>query len=133
MSAAIAWGSTAPAGPTPARPSRPRLVLVPTGEAIPAGRKAPVRLTRFGRLAITMTVVAAAAALAVVLLSGGGASAPALGDHATTVQPGQTLSEVAAEQLPGLPVRDAVAQIQLANNLASAHVHAGQTLVIPAR
>src|SRR5687767_15157926 len=57
MSAAIAWGSTAPARPTPARPSRPRLVSVPTGEAVRATRKAPVRLTRLGRLAITLTMV----------------------------------------------------------------------------
>jgi LysM repeat protein len=48
------------------------------------------------------------------------------------VQSGQTLSEIAATQLPDLPVAEAVAQIQLANDLASDQVHAGQTLRIPA-
>ncbi len=60
----------------------------------------------------------------------GGASATAI-DHATTVAEGQTLSHIAATELPSLPVGEAVAQIQLANNLSSAHVHAGQVLVIP--
>ena len=50
----------------------------------------------------------------------------------TTVRSGQTLSEVAATQLPGLPVADAVARIQVANDLASDQVHAGQILLIPA-
>jgi len=68
----------------------------------------------------------------VVAVAGGagGASAP-LVDHATTVQQGQTLSQVAAEQLPQLPLAEAVAEIQVANNLPSAQVHAGQSLVIP--
>ena len=48
------------------------------------------------------------------------------------VQSGQTLSEVAAAQLPQLPLADAVARIQVANDLAGSDVHAGQTLLIPA-
>ena len=46
-------------------------------------------------------------------------------------RPGQTLSEIASTQLPGLPVADAVARIQVANDLTSDQVHAGQTLLIP--
>jgi hypothetical protein len=38
---------------------------------------------------------------------------------------------VAARELPQLPVADAVARIQVANDLASAQVHAGQSLLIP--
>jgi LysM repeat protein len=71
------------------------------------------------------------AALALVL-AGSVDAAPAEIDHATTVSQGQTLSEVAAVQLPTLPVRDAVAHIQLANSLSSSQVHAGQILLIPA-
>lgn len=130
MSAAAAWEIAPVPVPADARPPRPRLVSVPCGDAVERPRRAPLRLTRAGRLAITMTVLAAAVALAVTLLSGG-ASATVI-DHSTTVQPGQTLSEVAASQLPELRVADAVARIQLVNNLASDQVHAGQTLLIPA-
>jgi predicted Zn-dependent protease len=52
--------------------------------------------------------------------------------HATTVSPGQTLSEVAAAHLPTLPINDAVARIQLANGLNTSQVRAGQSLLIPA-
>lgn len=137
MSAAVAWDlRTAPARVPvrPVRPSRPRLVLVPTGDAVPARRAAPFRLTRAGRLAITLAVTLAVAAALVVAVAGtgfGGDSAGPVADHATTVQRGQTLSEIAAQQLPQLPVSQGVVQIQLANDLSSPHVHAGQTLVIP--
>jgi LysM domain-containing protein len=133
MSAAVAWDLTPAPARAPGRPSRPRLVLVPTGDAIPAPAAAPLRITRAGRLAVTLAVAAALVALAVTLWGGGDAAAgrPAA-DHATTVQAGQTLSQVAVEQLPGLPIAEAVAQIVLANNLPSTQVHAGQTLVIPA-
>jgi hypothetical protein len=130
MSAAAAWDvAPAPVG-MPARPARPHLTSVPCGEAVPAPEPRPLRLTRAGRLAVTLTVVAAAVALAVALFAGG-ASASAV-DHTTTVRSGQTLSEIAATELPELPVADAVARIQVANNLASDQVHAGQSLVIPA-
>ncbi len=90
----------------------------------------PLRLTRAGRLAITLTVLVAAVAVAIAVFSGG-ASATVV-DHATTVQSGQTLSEIAAQQLPSLPVADAVARIQVANDLTSGEIHAGQSLLIPA-
>jgi hypothetical protein len=132
MSAAVAWDLSPAPARVPARPARPRLVLVPTGDALPEREAGRLRLTRTGRLAITLTVTAAVLVLAAVALAGGagGASAP-LVDHATTVQQGQTLSQVAAEQLPQLPLAEAVAEIQVANNLPSAQVHAGQSLVIP--
>jgi len=80
-----------------------------------------------------MTILASAAAvsLAVVLGTSVSASAPQI-DHATTVAAGQTLSEVAAAQLPGLPVNEGVARIQVANGLNTSQVHAGQSLLIPA-
>ncbi|HEY7722104.1 MAG TPA: LysM peptidoglycan-binding domain-containing protein [Pedococcus sp.] len=133
MSAAVAWDLTPAPARVPGRPSRPRLVLVPTGDAVPTPVAGPLRITRAGRLAITLTVAAALVALALTVFGGGDAAAvtPAA-DHATTVQAGQTLSQIAVEQLPGVPMSEAVAQIQLANNLPSTHVHAGQTLLIPA-
>jgi hypothetical protein len=72
----------------------------------------------------------AVAALAVALANSVGAAGAQI-DHATTVLAGQTLSEVAATQLPSLPIHNAVARIQLANGLNTSQVHAGQVLLIP--
>jgi hypothetical protein len=79
-----------------------------------------------------MTLMAAVAVtiLAVTVANSVGAASPQI-DHATTVSAGQTLSEVAATQLPSLPIHSAVARIQLANGLSSSQVHAGQLLLIP--
>jgi hypothetical protein len=88
------------------------------------------RLTRRGRLVSTLMVTVAVAALAVALAASVGAAPPEI-DHATTVSAGQTLSEVAATQLPDLPIPDAVARIQLVNGLNSSEVQAGQVLLIP--
>jgi hypothetical protein len=93
--------------------------------AIPA-----TRFTRRGRLVITLLATVAVALLAVGLATTVDAAAPQI-DHATVVSRGQTLSEVAATQLPSLPIQDAVARIQLANGLSSSQVHAGQSLLIP--
>jgi hypothetical protein len=130
MSAAVAWDVAPAPVRVPVRPARPQLVSVPTGAAVLAEPARPVRITRAGRLALTLTVVVAAVALAVALFSGG-ASATVI-DHSTTVRSGQTLSEIATQQLPQLSMAEAVAQIQVANNLTSSDVHAGQILLIPA-
>ena len=58
-----------------------------------------------------------------------GAAVP---QHTVTVDAGQTLSSIATNELPDLPVREGVAQIQLANGLSSTDVHVGQVLQIPA-
>ena len=127
MSAAAAWGLAPAPARMPSRTTRPQLRLVGPGEraSVPS-----VRLTRRGRLLITLTVTAAALTLAVLLATSVSAAAPEI-DHATTVFAGQTLSEVAAAQLPGLAIDEAVAQIQLANGLNTLQVHAGQSLLIP--
>jgi len=90
-----------------------------------------MRFTRRGRLVVTLMATAAVVALAMLLAASVDAAPPRI-DHATTVLSGQTLSEVAAVQLPGLPIRDAVARIQLVNGLNTLQVHAGQSLLIPA-
>jgi hypothetical protein len=129
MSAAVAWDVAPAPVRVPGRPARPRLVSVPTGPEVAVAPAAPLRLTRAGRLALTLAVVVAAVALAVAIFAGG-ASATVI-DHSTTVQPGQTLSEIAVQQLPQLSMSEAVAQIQVANDLTGSNVHAGQTLLIP--
>jgi len=130
MSAAVAWDVAPAPVRVPVRPARPQLVSLPTGAAVPTVPAPPLRITRAGRLALTLTVVVAAIALAVALFSGGSASATVI-DHATTVAPGQTLSEIATQQLPQLPMAEAVAQLQIANDLTGSDIHAGQTLLIP--
>jgi hypothetical protein len=126
---------TAPA-PIPAT-FRPRLRLVgPDERGGPpegAGARAhpPTRLTGRGRLVITLVATAVVVALAVVLATSVGPARPQI-DHATAVSVGQTLSDVAAAQLPSLPINDAVARIQLVNGLSTSQVHAGQSLLIPA-
>ncbi len=125
MSAAAAWDG-APLG---VRPSRPLLHLVPTGRDASAA-KPDLRISRFGRLLVTIAAVVVAAVLAVTLL--GVAAAGASIDHTVTVRAGQTLSEVASAELPQLPVAEGVVNIQLANDLSTSQVHAGQELAIPA-
>lgn len=134
MSAAVAWDVAPAPLRVPVRPARPRLVAVPCGpqaqEQAPVAPSTSLRLTRAGRLAITATVAAVVLLLAITMFSGG-ASATVI-DHSTTVTSGQTLSDIAVRELPQLPVADAVARLQVANDLTSSNIHAGQTLLIPA-
>ena len=123
-------------GRMPSPTDRPPLRLVRPGER--RGAHGPtlaadlpaIRFTRRGRLVITLIATLAVVAIALMLAASVDAAAPEI-DHATTVSAGQTLSEVAATQLPGLPIPDAVARIQLANGLNSLQVQAGQLLLIP--
>ena len=121
MSAAVAWDLA---------PSRPQLRLVPTGDDVVAVPRPRLHLTRRGRLAITLAVTTMLAFVAMSFAAAAPAPAPAI-DHTTMVSAGQTLSGIAASQLPQLPVSEGVAQLQLVNNLSSADIHAGQTLLIP--
>ena len=130
MSAAVAWELAPTPGRMPLRTTRPQLRLVLPGERAVAPMRAALRLNRRGRLLITLTVLAAATTLGLMLATSVMASGPQI-DHATTVSAGQTLSEVAAAQLPGLPINEGVARIQLANGLNTSQVHAGQSLLIP--
>lgn len=119
------------AAPRPVRmPARPHLVLVPAGPAGDPVRSTQLRLTRSARLLVT-SAVALLAAVTVFMATGGmGSAAPA--PRQVTVHAGQTLSGIAAHELPSLPLADAIVRIQLANDLATGQVDAGQVLVIPA-
>ena len=126
----------------PVRPARPRLRLVTdlgpesTGGVAVRARPAPMRpalrLTRRGRLLRTLFVAFVLAGAALTLAARLAAPGPLEADHATTVRPGQTLGELAAEQLPGVPVADGVAMITRLNGLSSPEVAAGRTLLVPA-
>ena len=113
------------AGPPVAR--RAHLVLLPGGAAdvAPTG---PLRLTRRGRLVLAGLALVLAVGLGLVgLRAAGAAEAP----RVVTVEAGQTLSEVAATELPDLSISDGILAIQLENRLTTAQVSAGQHLVIP--
>lgn len=121
-------------GPALSQPTaRPRLVLVPTGrEAVRVARatQPPLRLTRFGRLVLSLLIAGVVSVLGVGLA---GQLASASGEPRTvTVQAGQTLSGIAARELPELSIADGVVELQLANSLSTPAIHAGQQLVVPA-
>lgn len=129
MSAITAWET-----PAPVMPRRRHLRSVPTGEGVMPTRtyvRRRLRLTRRGRLLITCSILAG------LLLGGFGVmralAAPPAGSAlpTVTVTSGQTLSEVAHRALPQLPITEAVAQMQIANQMNTLQVHAGQTLRIP--
>ena len=130
MSAAVAWELAPAPRRMPSRTVRPQLRLVLPGERRVAPMRVATRISRRGRLLATLTVLAAAATLGVTLSSSVMASGPQI-QSVTTVSAGQTLSEVAATQLPSLPINEGVARIQLANGLNTTQVHAGQSLLIP--
>lgn len=124
MSTAAAWDTL----PVQSPAARPQLVLIPGGAA-GASRPLAVRVPRWVRLAITLSVLALAIGM---VLGVGGASGTATGSLGSVeVRAGQTLSEIARAEMPGVPTAEAVARIQLANNLPSSHVRAGQVLQIP--
>ena len=110
--------------------------------SIPArSASTPMRLTRRGRLLLiglpTMLGVLAAAALLVVLIApshvtAGTAPAEGPGVESVTVQPGQSLWEVAQQAEPQRDTRDVVLQIVELNDLDSAQVSPGQQVLVPA-
>lgn len=127
-------GLAAPVGLSPrGLPSRRRhLRLVGEQERVAPrrARRGALRITRRGRLALTSTVGLVVALVAASVL---GLLGPAGASSSVVVQPGMTLSQIAAEQLPGVPLSQAVTDIQRANSLSTTSVAAGQELVIPGR
>ena len=107
-------------------PRRPHLVVLPGG-AQPAVA-GPVRITRRGRLALLGLALAIAAVVGLMGMRGAGAVEPL---RTVTVPAGQTLSEIAAAELPELSISQGILAIQLANQMSTAQVSAGQQLVIP--
>lgn len=135
--AASSWvAGTCPAPwsePGSRRPTRPRppLRLVVAGPVVAAPHRR-AHLTRRGRLVAGAATLAAA--VGITLASGPPApGASATGTVTVTVRSGQTLSEIAAAELPELPVRAGVTELQLLNGLSSSQVQAGQTLRVPRR
>lgn len=127
---AIAWEPLDDGYAVPV-PRRPHLVVLPGGgqPAPAASTGGTLRLTRRGRLVLLgLAVLAVSLVVGLTGLRGAGAAEPL---RSVTVLPGQTLSEVAQAELPGLSVTDGVIALQMANHLSTAQVGAGQQLVVP--
>lgn len=126
-------GLALPAGlrraPATTRPRHLRLVGAAERRAPRATRRA-LRITRRGRLAATTSVTLM---VALVIASVMGLLGPAGATSSVVVEPGMTLSQIAAEQLPDVPLSQAVTDIQRANSLSTTSIAAGQELVIPGR
>lgn len=132
MSTAAAWDAL----PLPIPAGRSHLVVIEGGDEASASPRQGVAawvlaVPRWMRLAVTLSVVAVAMSMALGVGAGGsGATAAPLGS--VEVRAGQTLSEIARAEMPGIATVEAVARIQLANEMPSTQITAGQVLVIPA-
>jgi hypothetical protein len=109
-----------------ARPTAPRAAR---GAVRPAAR-----LTRRGRLLVSLLLLAVAVTAAVLL--GGGAPALAGTDRPVahervTVLPGQTLWQIAEQVAPGSDPRETVQRILDLNGLQTSQVEAGTALLLP--
>jgi len=119
--------------PTGRRARSPHLVVAPaTARSDVAPGAAHLRLTRRGRLVITLTVAVLLAVVAVVGARAAWAASPAQAPatQSVTVLPGQTLWEIADASTAGDP-RDAVIEIRELNGLPDSQVFAGQVLLVP--
>lgn len=105
-------------------------------QARPSGR---LRLTRRGRLVFTsLAAIPLVVGVAVLGLSAGGAAAnnaAAAGASFTyvTVDPGESLWQLAESIAPDADPRDVIAEIMNLNQLSTAGVEPGQRLAVPLR
>ena len=104
----------------------------------PAPRPAAVRLTRRGRLLLSVLTLLVAVSAAVLATGGGLASAvtPGSGGGAAavervTVRPGETLWAIAERTAPGVDPRETVAELMDLNALETSSVPAGSVLLLP--
>ena len=105
-----------------------------------AARTGGVRLTRRGRLLLTLAVGALVTAVAVLAFGSPSAGAGAAGTgqpasvasyEQVTVAPGQTLWALANEISPSEDPREVVARIMDLNAMSSSTLRAGQVVLLP--
>lgn len=92
----------------------------------------PVRLTRRGRVVVTVFVLALVGAL-VLLLASPGAAAPPTGaaPRSVVVHRGDTLWSLAVWATPHRPVLDTMRAIEQLNRLPDGLIRVGQQLLVP--
>ena len=105
--------------------------MVATG--VRAGRPAPIRLTRRGRIVVlTFFILMASLASAVLWTTASRADDPAEGPAPTVVvQPDDSLWSIAERVAPGRPPFDVIHDIRTLNDIDTWYVYAGETLVVP--
>jgi hypothetical protein len=96
-----------------------------------------LRITRRGRAVLAAAIVVPTLAVALTFALGGGA-ATATGElsiadfHYVTVEPGQSLWQLAESIAPGADPRDVISDVMRLNGLQTSVVHPGERLAIPA-
>lgn len=139
-----AWSAL---GPLDGSCARAPYVEGPLAEVIPLpvrrspGAEAPVRslesagprlvLTRRGRLVRTFVAAFFIALLALVAVARLGAPGEVETARTAVVVEGQTLADVAARELPQMPLDEAVMTLRVFNDIGGTSVQAGQALRIP--
>jgi hypothetical protein len=93
----------------------------------------PVHLTRRGRLAVTLALVAVSTGLLGLAqpeaFAIGGGNGPAT--QRITVRPGETLWAIADRVAPNADPRSTIARLESMNHLTSSTVPAGSVLLVP--
>lgn len=111
-------------------PERRRSMTSPAHTSVSS---APVRLTRRGRIVLTMLMMVGLVVAGFTL--GRGSSQAAVhghqARHTVTVQAGDTLWSLAARVAPHSDPRDVVDEISSLNDLSSASIEPGEQLVVP--
>ncbi len=132
-----------PAPEVPVPPAPPSAVARP-GEADPAdpvravhggavaGRRAPVRLTRRGRLVVLTLLVLLFGAVTALVALPSQAAGPAAPTRVVVVQPGDSLWTIVDRYRSGAdPVR-AMDELSRANGLSGSTLYPGEELTLPA-
>jgi LysM repeat protein len=93
----------------------------------------PLRLTRRGRAVVLLllAVVASVASAVLFTTASRASNDPSTPAPTVTVQPGDTLWEIASSAHPGRDVRDAVAELRELNHLTGYDLQPGQVLTLP--
>jgi Tfp pilus assembly protein FimV len=111
---------------------RPRVQRV--SAARPPRAEAPLRLTRRGRVVLSLLALLVVALGAVLFASGADADAPAAPQEVTvhTVASGESLWQIASAAPPaGQDVRDVMDDVMELNQLSGSQLSVGQQLVVP--
>lgn len=110
-------------------PVRPRPVRrVPGGRGAPGGRRSRVRLTRRGRLVVTVLVMLLATGVGLLISTSGRAASP---PQAVRVQPGDTLWSIADRYAGSHDPVGEIEQIRHLNHLSGSTIYPGQILLVP--
>lgn len=99
-----------------------------------AGRPAPLRLTRRGRVVVLMFLIIVTSTVGALLATASRASDPERSAPVvtTTVRPYDTLWSIASRSAPHRRPWVVVAEIRRLNDMPGTTVHPGETLTVPA-